>query len=97
MVANYPIENKIPDTMSGLLDAVAANKGREKMNHCQVINSGDQSRTNNTSEDYDQDNNDPSKGDDEKGNNRHTPRATNEHGIVLEKWTSSQAHKTLDA
>ena len=67
------------------------------MNYGHAINSGYHPSTNNSSEDCDQDNNDHSECDDEKGNHRHTPYATNEHGIVLEKWTSSQARKTSDA
>ena len=80
--------------MSGLSDAVAVNEGRKRMNHGHLIDSGDHSSTNNNSEDYGQDKHDHSEGDDEKGNHRHTPRATNEHGIVLEKWSSSHARKT---
>ena len=67
------------------------------MNHGHAINSRDMLSTNNNSEDYDQDKNDHSKGDNEKCIHRHTPYATNEHGIALGKWTNSQARKTLDA
>ena len=83
--------------MSGLSVAMAWNEGREKINHGHTINSGDHLSTNNNSEDYDQDHNDNSEGDDEKDNHRHTPHTTNKHGLVLEKWNSSQVHKTSDA
>ena len=87
----------MPDTTSGLSGAMAPSKGREKTKHGHAINSGGHSSTNNKNEDYDQNNNDHNKDDDKKGNQRHTPQATNKHESVLEKWTSSQAHKTPDA
>jgi hypothetical protein len=100
----------MPDTMSVLSHAMAAlshpthercgaelNKGKEKMRRDHAIDSGDHTSTNTDSEDYNQDSNDHSRGDDEKGNHRHTPHTTNEHGIVFEKWTSSQACTTSDA
>ena len=67
------------------------------MSHGHAINNGDHMSTTNNSEDYSQDKNDHSRDDDEKGNHRHTPYTTNNNGIVLEKWTSSQARNILDA
>ena len=67
------------------------------MSHRHTINSRHHSNTNNNSVYCDQDNTDRIRGDDKKDNHRHTPHSTKEHGIVLEKWTSSQDRKTLDA
>ena len=83
--------------MSGLSGTMALSEGRTKTNHGHTINSGNRLSTNNNNEDYDQKQNDHNKGDDKKGNHRHTPHTTSKYGIIFEKWTSSQAHKTPDA